>query len=228
MDLFDQFLEYGYLVLYAVTLVVALWRYPRYYDTVLVYFPILLMYTFITELAGNIIREYNEYDLVLTDLLDYNNWVIYNIYNIIFYLYFYYVYYTTIKDKGKRRKIKIGAIIYIITVCSNPLIANFSTEFQMVSYVIGALVLLMSILMYFHYLKVITGDWFINSNLLCWLSIGMFIFYSGYLPVIFLGHLEIVNSENYWILRRFHLLLILTMYTCFIIGFIKMSRRSFI
>ncbi len=214
--------------MYAITVVIALWRYPKYFDTVFKYFPVLLMYTFITELAGNIIREYGEYDLVLSDLLDYNNWVIYNIYNIIFFLYFYYVYYTTIRDARMKTKIKIGAIIYLLSTSLNPFIANFTTEFQMISYVTGALVLIMSILLYFSYIRAVTGRWFINSNLLCWISIGMFIFYSGYLPVIFLGHLEIVGSENYWILRRFHLLLIPTMYTCFIIGFIRMSRRSFI
>ena len=222
------FLEYAYLAVYAVTLGVALWRYPRYFDTVFKYFPILLMYTFITELAGNIIKAYNEYDLVLTDLLDYNNWVIYNIYDIIFFLYFFYVFHSTIKNESYKKKILIGAIIYSITAVINPFIADFMSQFQMISYVVGALVLLMSIVMYYSYLKSVTGHWFIQSNLLCWLSLGMLIFFAGYLPVIFLGHSELVSRENYWILRRLHLLLIPAMYTCFTIGFIKMSRRSFI
>ena len=169
MELIDQFLEIAYLPLYAITLGVALWRYPRYFDTVFKYFPILLMYTFVTELAGNIIKEYDEYDLVLSDLLDYNNWLIYNIYDIVFFLYFFYVYYCTIKNKRTRNTILIGVAVFIFASLINPFFSPFNSEFQMISYVVGALVMITTIFMYNRYLKSVTGSNFNTNNLLSWL-----------------------------------------------------------
>ncbi|MGI9546869.1 MAG: hypothetical protein ACR2MM_06520 [Flavobacteriaceae bacterium] len=225
MNIVDFILEYAYLLVYALTVFVALWRYPRYFDTVFKYLPILLMYTLITEVGGNIIKSSDEYDFVLSDLLDYNNWVIYNLYDIIFFLYFLYVYWLSIKKRKYRRIIEVGVGMFILAAIINPFLSDFKTRFQMITYFTGAIALITAIVMYFRQLKSTTGTWFLNRNLLCWLSIGIIVFLVGYIPLIILGHFGIVIGEDYQIIRRLHLLLILIMYGSFIIGFINMARK---
>jgi len=186
------------------------------------------MYTFLTELLGNIIKWNDEYDFVLSDVLEYNNWLIYNIYDIIFFLYFLYVYYISIDSKADRNFIKLSGILVIIASVINLFTSDFRTQFQMITYFTGAILLIVSIILYFKHLRFANGSWFVQSNLLSWLSIGILIFLAGYLPIIILGHFNIVAGEDYQIIRRFHLLLILVMYCCFIVGFIKVRRKSII
>jgi len=226
LKLIDYILEHAYLLVYAATVVVALWRYPRYFDSIFKYLPILLMYTFLTELLGNIIKSNDDYDFVLSDVLEYNNWLVYNIYDIIFFLYFLYVYWLSIENIKYRKLIKVGGVLVIMASIINLFTADFQTQFQMITYFTGAIALIISIVFYFRELKSTKGKWLIQTNLLSWLSIGILVFLSGYLPIIILGHFNIVSGENYIIIRRFHLLLILIMYACFIIGFLRMSRKS--
>lgn len=184
------------------------------------------MYTFLTEILGYIIKSNDEYDFVLSDLLEYNNWMVYNIYDVIFFLYFLYVYWLSIDSKGPRNFIRIAGLLVIIASVINLYISDFRIQFQMITYFTGAFMLITSIILYFRYLRSKEGNWFIPSNLLSWLSIGILIFLSGYLPIIILGHFNIVSGEDYQIIRRIHLLLILIMYGCFIVGFIRLRRKS--
>ena len=228
LNLIDIFLEYSYLPLYGITVVVALWRYPRYFDSIFKYLPVLLTYNFLNELLGNIIKYYDEFDFVIKDLLTYNNWIIYNIYDIIFYLYFFYVYWLSMNQPIARKFIITGASLFVIAAITNPFMADFATRFQMLSYFTGAFVLISAILMYFQYSIFKRGKWFTGNNLLSWLSLGLLIFLAGYIPLIVLGHFEIVPRENYQIIRRLHLFLIIIMYGCFIAGFLKMSRKQIV
>lgn len=226
--IFDIFLENAYLPIYAITVIVALWRFPRYYDTVFKYLPVLLTYTFLNEVLGNIIKYFDEYDFVFKDLLTYNNWVIYNIYDIIFYVYFIYVYWLSTKKEYARKIILTGGILYLIAAVVNPFLTDFLTRFQMISYFTGASVLIASIFIYLNYHKQKTGSVFNSRNLLSWISAGILVFLMGYIPLIILGHLEIVPRADFQIIRRIHLLLILTMYSCFILGFIRMSKKQIV
>ena len=183
------------------------------------------MYNFLTEVAGVIIREMDEYDFVLSDLLEYNNWVIYNIYDIIFFLYFFYVYWQIIKKKEYRRIISAGVVVFLIAVLVNVFTSDFMSRLQMITYFTGTAVLFVCIVLYLKYFRSITGKYFAKNNLLSWISLGILVFLLGYVPVIILGHFNFVPIENYQIIRRIHLLLILFMYGCFILGFLKMSRK---
>ncbi len=225
METLDRLLENAYLPTYAITVAVAIWRYPRYFDTVFKYLPILLMYTFVTELGGVIVKEMDEFDFVLSDLLEYNNWIIYNIYDIIFYLYFFYVYWLIIKKKSYRKIISVGVVIFLIASVVNIFTSDFTIRLQMITYFTGAAVLLVCIILYLDYHKSVTGRYFSKNNLLSWISLGILVFLLGYVPIIIMGHFNLVSLEDYQILRRIHLLLILFMYGCFILGFVNMSRK---
>ena len=100
------------------------------------------------------------------------------------------------------------------------------TQFQMSAYFVGAICIIISAVLYSSYSHSVTGQWFVHTSLLSWLSLGMLIFFIGYLPIIIVGHYDLIDRERYFIVRRIHLLLIVLMYVCFILGFIKMSRQS--
>ncbi len=224
-NIFDIILERAFLPIYAITVMISLWRYPKYFDTILKYFPILLMYTFLNELLGTLVR-YEEFEFVLSDIYRNNNWIIYNIYNIVFFLYFYYVFWNYVKNNVYRKVILYGSVLFVLASLVNPFFQSFTYESQVYAYLVGAVVLVISILCYFSFTHDTFDTWFRDRNLLSWLSLGMFIFYLMYIPIKIIRYQRALEQLNdIPLVRRTHLVLILVMYGCFVIGFWKMGRQ---
>jgi len=204
----------------------ALIMYPRYFDTPLKYFPILLMYTFLNELLGAIIRKNDLYNFVWSDFYSTYNVIIYNIYNIVFFLYFYYVFWSYTMNEKYKNFIVIGSILFLITTAINWFVQSYMFEAQAYTYVVGTVILVCCILFYFMDLRSRLGAWFFKQDLLSWISLGILIFYIGYLPIKISRYYNTINGlteEPY--VRRIQILLVLLMYSCFIIGFLRMRRR---
>lgn len=206
--------------------ILAIWRYPRYYDTPLRYLPIIVMYTFLTDLLGVLIRDNSEISLMYKELYYNNNWLIFNVYNLLFFIYFFYVYRSFISSKKSKKIIEIGAVLFLITSIINPLAQSFKTMPQLTSYIIGAIVLLWSIYLYAIDLKKDYGVYFLKKDLLSWLSLGMAIFYAGYLPIKILRYYMTIYDFNILWVGKVHHYLILIMYLCFAIGLVIMRRRK--
>lgn len=188
-----------------------------------------MMYTFLNEILGLIIDKNDQFSFVFNDFYSNYNIVIYNIYSIIFYLYFLYVFRSYISKTGYRKYILIGGIVFLAISIINPLLQNFVLEAQVFTYVTGGTLLICCSLLYFKELKVKFSKWFLKRDLLSWISLGMLLFYLGYLPIKILRYYRassalLLEPEAPYI-RRIHLLLILLMYGCFIVGFLKMRRR---
>jgi len=225
-DFLNVFLEYYFLWIYGIALLVALWRYPRYYDSPLKYFPILLMYTLLNETFGALIYKSEQIRLIFSDFFSFYNWAIYNIYGIIFYLYFFYVYWCYISNKSHKKLIIYASSLYVITSIANPFFQNFILESQLYSYILGALFLICIGFLYFFDLKTKYDKWFLKKDLLSWLSLGVIIFYVGYIPIKIFRHYEVFDTpEEATFIRNIHWGLILAMYGCFVLGFLLMRRR---
>lgn len=225
-EILHWIMDNSYMILYFATVAVALYRYRRYFDTPLKFFPILLMYTFLNELFGKLIYDYEDVRLIMGPIF-YNNWIIYNIYNLIFYLYFYYIFRSYIKNEKHRKWISAGAVILLITSVINPFFQDFTYEPQLYAYIIGGIILIFCVILYALQLHESTGKWFSEYNLLSWISLGLFVFYAGYIPIkilrqynAFWGHSEHPS------VRTIHISLIIIMNVCFILGFLKMRRKS--
>ncbi len=226
LEFLDTTLEYSFLPLYGIVIILAIWRYPRYFDTPLRYFPILLAYTFLNEVLGWFIKHYDDISLILVEFFRNNNWLIFNIYNIIYFLYFFYVFWKYIRRKKFKNFIVLASIIFLIMTILNPFYQSFMVETQLYAYITGALLLISIMLLYFLDLHSEYGFWFLRRDLLSWAGMGMIIFYTGYIPIKILRYYEATegfNGEPY--VRRIHLLLILMMYGCIAVGFLKMRRR---
>ncbi|MEX0287893.1 MAG: hypothetical protein AB3N14_02190 [Flavobacteriaceae bacterium] len=225
-DFFKVLFDYYFLWVYGLAVIIGIWRYPRYFDTPLKYFPILLMYTLLNETFGVLIYVNEQISLIFSEFFSFYNWAIYNIYGIIFYLYFFYVYWCYLTSKHQRRFITYSAIIYAVASIVNPFFQNFMFESQLYSYILGALLLCGCTILYFKDLKLNYGKWFLKRDLLSWISLGILIFYVGYIPIKILRHYEVFDTTpSSLMVRKIHWALILIMYGCFIIGFLIMRRR---
>lgn len=222
----DTFLENCYIPLYGITFLISLWKYSKYYDSPLRFLPVLLLYTFLNELLGEIAKDSSNYNLSYQNIYSNYNIIIYNIYNVVFFLYFYYVFWCYIKKSGYRKSIVIGSCIFLATSLINPFLQDLLIEPQLYSYVLGSAVLIYCIILYFIEILGSSKILYIKEDLLFWISVGLLLFYVGYIPIKLTRYFfAIENVDVYMNLRRVHLILIIIMYGCFITGFIWMKRR---
>ena len=91
-NLIRIFRDHYYIPLYFLTWVISVIRYRRYFDTPLKFFPILIIYTFFTELLGYFIKYNDEFQFFSDARYSWHNVVIFNIYQLVFFLFFFEVY----------------------------------------------------------------------------------------------------------------------------------------
>ncbi len=217
----NEFISDNYfLVFYALALIISLFSYRKYFDTVLKYLPILIGYTLITEILGFLIRDYDTIQIVYIDGYSFYNNLIFNIFDIIFFLYFFYVFWSTITDKINKKVIKWGAILFVLISLFNPFSQDFVLFPQIWASSFGSIILIACILYYYNQLRRRTPIPK-SHDLLFWISTGLLVFYTFYPFILIIGHFD------YGLYQKLHIhhLLIVVMYSCFILGFILMSRK---
>ncbi len=216
-------LDNYFMPLYFIALVLSLIKYQLYYDTVLRYFPILLTYTFLTEVLGLIVRDVDDIQLVYRQEYYNYNTIIFNIYDVIFFLYFFYVYYQLNDNRLTKIIIKYGGITFLLTCIGNLFLQDFFTEPQNFAIIIGSVILIYTVSTYLYKLIITKHRLPIYRNLLFWLSIGILFFYICY-PI----SMYILSFEyDFFILHnlsKYHYISIGVFYTCIIIGLILMKR----
>ena len=201
-------------------------RYPKYFDTALKYFPILLLYTFLNDLLGTLIYKYDAFSLAFNSLYNEFYFVIYNIYNIVFFLYFLYLFRKYIENRKFRIAIKIAGFLFLAIALINPFFQDFFLEYQYLTFFIGTIFLIITTAQYLH------EDWrnrkvgLKTMNILFWIGSGLLFYHLCYLPIKVIRYYNGIfgYSENP-LLRPIHLTLILIMYILFIVGFVRMKKR---
>lgn len=216
-----EFVKENYsLVFYAIALLLAIVRYRRYFDSLLKYFPIIIAYTLITETLGLLIRVNDDLQIVYLDGYSFYNQLIFNIFDIIFFLYFFYVYRNAVSDIKFKKLIQYGALLFIISCIINPFLHNFLLYPQMLASTVGSVVLIFSIVLFFIGKKTIANVPN-RQNLLFWISVGLLFFYTLYPLILLIGYFDYGLYQKLHV-RAIHHVLIVTMYLCFILGFILM------
>lgn len=217
--------EFGFILMYVITFLVSIFRYPRYFESILKYFPMIIGYTLISEIMGGYIRDNENFQIVFIEEHYINNSLIFNVFDIIFFSYFFYVFWKSIENKKWRKLIKYGSILFFISCVVNPFFENFILYPQTYAIIIGSSNLVLCTIFYLKQLKGVKVESPKKTNLLFWISIGLLIFYLAYpfLMIIGLHFSEIYLKYN---VRQIHQLLICVMYTMFIIGFLKMHRMK--
>lgn len=227
MTIFDTVLDNIAEPMYALTFIVSIWRYPKYYNTTLRFFPIIIIYTLLNEILGFLIAEYPDiFSLSMNAFYTNYNVVLYNIFYVVYFLYFFNLFRNHIQTILYKKLIFYASIIFIVGSIANICIQDPLKESLLFTFIFGSSTLILIILTYFNQI-----DWHQNKldptkNILFWLGWGLLIFYSGYLPIKISNNFRVItNIDNYLWVRRLHLTLIPVMYLCFIVGFIKMKRK---
>lgn len=218
-----EFFKNNYFIpIYGVALVIAIFRYRWYYESVLKYFPILIAYALLSEILGYFISNFESFQIVYSDKYYYANNFIFNIYDVVFFLYFYFLYWRIITNSKYKNIIKYGAILYLISSIINPFFQNVLIFPQIYASTVGSLVLIISTLFYFNQIKQYKEN---KKNLLLWVSTGLLIF-NIFFPIVMLTGRYNYHLYQELYFRQIHYFLIAAMYGCFIIGFIKMKRMK--
>ncbi len=213
-----------FMFFYALALVLSLFSYRKYFDSVLKYLPIIIGYTLFSELIGYIIREYDDIQVVYLEGYSYYNILVFNIFDIVFFLYFFYIYRNEVSNIKFKNWIKYGVILFIACSVVNPFFQDFLLYPQMFASTLGSIVLIMSIVMFFLGKKSLVNAPN-HQILLFWISWGLLIFYLLYPFILYIGYFVDYELYKQFHVRTIHHLLIVVMYSCFILGFILMSRK---
>jgi len=223
-EIIDFFKGKFHILFYGIALIFSVVKYRKYFDSALKYLPLIIGYTFLTEILGELIRQNENFQIIYLDTKHFfNNNLIYNIFDIIFFLYFYAVFWGTSEEVRNRKIIKYGAAIFIVFSIVNPFFLDFMLFPQIYALTIGSIILIISILIYFQEIKHRKKEIIDFTNLQFWISTGLLVFYIFYPAITIIG---MYYPELY---RRMHIrpmshTLIVLMYGCFIIGFLKMRR----
>lgn len=224
---FIQFLkEHFYIPLYLLTWLIAVYRYKRYFDTVLKYLPILIIYTFFTELLGYFIKNHTDFQFFSDYRYDWHNVIIYNVYQLVTFLFFYWVYWKTIKKKSLKRIIKYGIYLCSLSYLINIFFQNPLHKQLTYAHAIGSLILVFVLILYFKEKKSEDNLYPQKHNLLYWVSIGLFVFYA-FFPFILLSDYFHLSISTQYHLRITLLTFIALMYLLFIVGLLMGKRKAF-
>lgn len=210
-------LQYTYMALYVIVFVIAIYKFPLYKNTSLKLIPVILFFTLITEFIGGYIKAESK------DV--FSNIVLFNIYYLLYFSFLFYVFRRVIEEKKFKKYIEISFAVFLVIYLSDLLLTDIFTQSFLRSYIAGAGVLIFCIILY--YISILQSSLvlIVKNDLLFWISVGLFLFYVGYIPI------KIIKSWYYQYDSFFELLLIIQfsliiiMYLFFLIGFLWMKKR---
>ncbi len=204
------------LALYAVVFVISLVKYSVYKNTPLRLLPLILCLTMVTEFLGRIIR----------DVYHLPNVIIFNIYYFFYFSFFLFIFLKTIDGEKFKKFIKLGIVLYWMFYAWDWFYTDFIGKGFVISYIAGAGILILCIILY--YISILQSSLvlLIKNDLLFWVSVGLFLFYIGYLPIKIIRTWFYRLNSFFEILLLIQFSLIIIMYLFFLTGFLWMKRKS--
>ena len=227
MEEFYNFItEQYFLPFYLIVWLVAMVRYRTFFDTPLKYYPIYLMYTFLTELLGYLVKHTDEFQFFSEEKYNWHNVIIFNIYSVIAFAFFFYIYWNVLQSKKHKRWVVYGGMVsffsYLISLFfQDPLHMNLYY-----ADLIASMVLLFDIGLYVREKRCEEATYPIKHNLMFWTSLSLAVFHAIF-PYLFLIAYEAPEIWAQYQLRDVLKVLIIFMYGTFMIGVILGRRTSF-
>jgi len=216
LESFLDSMRYAHMAVYVIVFVVSLIKFPLYKNSALKVLPIILFFTLLTESLGwYIVNEYGP-----------PNAIVYNIYYFFYFSLFYYVFLKTIDDKKFKLYIKCGIAVFWLFYASDWIFTDFIGSGFLSSYMAGAGILVFCIILYYINILQSSRVLVIKNDLLFWVSVGLFLFYIGYIPIKIIRSWFYKPDSFFEILLVIQFSLIIIMYLFFLTGFLWMKRRS--
>lgn len=204
------------MALYVIVFLVAIFRYPLYKETPLKYLPIILLFTITTEYVGYFTK--NEYLEI--------NYLVFNIYYLTHFSFFFYVFMAMIDDARFKKYIKIVTVVFWLFFLSEIIFTGILEDSFAKTYIAGAGILVFCIILY--YINILQSSLVlvVKNDLLFWISVGLFLFYIGYIPIKIIKTWFYKPDSFFEFLLLIQFSLITIMYLFFLTGFLWMKKRS--
>lgn len=205
------------MTLYIIVFVVAIYKFPLYKETPLRFIPFILLFTVLTEFFGGYLK------VVYSDV--FSNVIIFNVYYLIYFTFFFYLFMKVIEEKRFKRYIKICIAVFWIFYLSDLVFTDIFDDSFTRSYIAGASGLIFCIILY--YISILQSSLvlIIKNDLLFWMSVGLFLFYIGYIPIKIMKTWFYESDNFFSLLLIIQFSLIIVMYLFFLIGFLWMKKR---
>lgn len=223
----DIFIKIPILPLYALTWVVGVIYFKKYFDTAIRHLPLFIGYTFLNELLGFLVKNYSEFTFYTDPRYDWHNIIIYNIYGVLTLLYFAWVYLKLIKRRRLQLVIKGGVILYFISYFICLIYLDPAHDVFLAPAMIEGFLIATAAFFHIWELKQKRGSTPAYYNLMFWIDRGLIAFYLPFPMLYFLMCNYYRNVFQPYGLGTVFELSIVAMYIIFIIGFIRSSRPAF-
>ncbi len=185
----------------------------KYKSTPLKYFLMLLWLVVCVEFFGKFYFK-----------IFHSNYIVFNIYHFINFTTLLLLYRALIENRVYKKWVSFFVPTYIISFFINLSFQDYFTQIQTFPFIIGALLVIISIIFYF--LEVLNTNkvLYVSKNLLFWISIGLLIYFVGKIPTRLMRNYwaEISYYESIFIVEY---ILSIFMNICFIIGFICTGKQ---
>lgn len=201
---------------YVIVFIIALIRFPLYKKTSLRFLPLILFFTILTEYLVFFLKGY--YSEVF--------YVFHNIYYLIHFSFFFYVFMEMIDDVRFKKYIKIGIGIFFLFFLSDIIFTGIIEASFARTYIAGAGILVFCIILYYINILQSSRVLIVKNDLLFWVSVGLFLFYIGYIPIKIIKTWFYKSSNFFEFLLVIQFSLIIIMYLFFLTGFLWMKKRS--
>ncbi|WP_318311660.1 hypothetical protein [Flagellimonas crocea] len=225
-DLIKILKDHFYIPLYLITWIVSVVKYKSFFDTPLKYLPMLIIYTFFTEVLGYFIKYNNDYQFFSDSRYAWHNVIIYNVYQIVFFIFFFEIYKKVTNKQGLKKQIKYLIIFCMIAYLINALVYNPLHNQMTHAHIIGSIIMIYIVAMYFREKYLEESGQSLVYNLLFWISSGLMIFYTLF-PIISIIYLLDLNIGIQIYFRPLLLTSIALMYGLMILGLLIGKRRAF-
>lgn len=205
------------MALYVIVFILAIYKFPLYKNTPLKFIPLILFFTIITEFFGEYIKE--EYGDVLSNI------ALFNVYYLAYFTFFFYVFLKVIDEASFKKYIKISIVVFWLFYLSDLIFTDIFRESFTRAYITGAAGLIFCIILY--YISILQSSLVlvVKNDLLFWISVGLFLFYIGYIPIKIIKSWYYQFDSFFQILLIIQFSLIIVMYSFFLIGFLWMKKR---
>ncbi len=203
--------------LYLVVFAVSIYKFPLYKHSALKYIPVILLLTVLTEFVGSYIK--NVYKGIPSNV------IIYNVYYLFYFSFFLYVFSKIIENKKFKNYIKVFIGVFWLFYLGDLFLTDITRESFVRSYIVGAGGLVLSIILY--YISILQSSLvlIVKNELLFWVSVGLFLFYVGYIPIKIMKSWFYQHDNFFELLLIIQFSLIIVMYVFFLIGFLWMKKR---
>ncbi|MDF0706551.1 hypothetical protein [Flagellimonas okinawensis] len=186
----------------------------------------IIIYTFFTELLGVLIKYNNNFQFFSDGRYAWHNVIIYNVYQIVFFIFFFEVFRKVTKKPSIKKQIRYLSILCVVVYITNAIILNPLHNQMTHAHIIGSIMMVYIVVMYF--LEKVSEEPAppLKFNLLFWISSGLIIFYTLFsiISTIYLLDFDI-GIQIYF--RPLLLTSIALMYGLMIVGLLVGKRKAF-